>query len=173
MEKKIKITSRFYGDGSPDGVIISGFPGVGKSKAFEYWVDDYNGMHIEDSDSSKFQKDQFPDNYIAHIQNIISHNSLVFVSSHKTVREALKRAGMPFVLVYPHRKLLGEYIQRYIDRGSPASFIRLLFENLETWVTECENETCEKIELEKGQYVSNILEHGEYNFRKTVKQLNP
>lgn len=167
--KTIKITSRFYGDGSPDGIVISGFPGIGKTTAVSYWIDDYNGMHIEDSDSSQFPKDEFPDNYISHIQNAKIHNSLVFVSSHKSVRDGMKKAGIPFKLVYPNGKLMGEYIQRYIDRESPHAFIKLLFENWYAWVAECENEDCEKIELQKGEYICQRLERGDYVRFKTTQ----
>lgn len=47
-------------------IVIAGFPGVGKSYAMR--IDDgYNGIYVRDSDSSKFPKDGFPQNYVEHI----------------------------------------------------------------------------------------------------------
>jgi hypothetical protein len=50
-----------------------------------------------DSDSSKFDKANFPDNYIEHIKQKISEGyARIFISSHKEVREALVKNGLEF-----------------------------------------------------------------------------
>ena len=43
-------------------IIISGFPGLGKSVLYKE-----NKVNYSDSDSSKFSKKNFPENYIKHI----------------------------------------------------------------------------------------------------------
>ena len=80
------------------------------------------------------------------------------VSSHKEVRDALVENGIEFTLVYPDISIKDEYIQRYIDRGSPDSFINLLRKNFELWIDELDNQIgCDKIKLKEGEYLSDVL----------------
>ena len=80
------------------------------------------------------------------------------VSSHKEVRDALVQNGIKFTLVYPDISIKDEYIQRYIDRGSPEPFINLLTKNWELWIGELNTQIgCNKIKLKEGQYLSDVL----------------
>ena len=111
-----------------------------------------------DSDSSTFDKSEFPKNYIQHIKSNIGEADIILVSSHKEVRDALVNQGIDFKLVYPARDIKDEYIQRYIDRGNDGKFVELLKQNWENWMTELEEQKgCNKIELKKGQYLSDIM----------------
>ena len=81
-------------------IVVSGFPGVGKSYYVNYGEsNDYmpQGFAL-DSDSSKFDKKEFPQNYIDHIKNNIGKVKIIFVSSHKEVREELVKNNIRFVL---------------------------------------------------------------------------
>jgi len=140
-------------------LLVSAFPGTGKS----YYC--YNGNYSQyypslwctDSDSSKFDKLNFPQNYIEHIRSKISEGyARIFISSHKDVRNALIENNLPFVLVYPAIELKEEYLKRYLDRGSNDSFIRQLEGKWSEWITDCANQqSCFKIELKSGEYLSN------------------
>ncbi|MGL5713290.1 MAG: hypothetical protein ACRCX2_09750 [Paraclostridium sp.] len=137
-------------------LVISGFPGTGKS----YYVN--NNLLNEltsDSDSSKFDKANFPQNYIEHIKELIEKGTVrIFVSSHKEVREALVKEGINFILAYPKRELKEEYIERYKQRGNNESFIKLVSENWDSWITELENqEGCEHKQLCSGQFVADVI----------------
>ncbi len=128
--------------------IISAFPGTGKS----YFYNENKSTTI-DSDSSEFswvKDDQgnntkernpnFPQNYIEHIKENIGKYEFIFVSSHKEVREALKDNCIFFYLIYPDVNRKEEFVQRYIDRGSPNGFIKLIESNWDEWIKECEFE---------------------------------
>ncbi len=138
--------------------IVAGFPGVGKSFAMKY-EDGYNGIFLKDSDSSQYPKDGFPENYIASIKRFdTSSFNYVFISTHKLVRDCLLKEGIVFTLVFPNVHLKGEYIQRFIDRKNPKAFIDLMYNNWESWLDEIKiEEGYEKIELQKGEYLSNYL----------------
>jgi len=137
--------------------IYSGFPGIGKSHIYESHKFDSSQI-ILDSDSSKFDKTLFPGNYIKHIKNNIDKVSIIMVSSHDVVREALVKENIDFILVYPDRSLKEIYKERYIKRGSPKAFIDLLEKKWDDWIDELENqEGCEKIVLKKGQYLSDVI----------------
>ena len=128
--------------------IISAFPGTGKS----YFYNENKSTTI-DSDSSEFswvKDDQgnntkernpnFPQNYIEHIKENIGKYEFIFVSSHKEVRAALKDNCIFFYLIYPDVNRKEEFVQRYIDRGSPNGFIKLIESNWDEWIKECEFE---------------------------------
>ena len=103
--------------------VYSAFPGVGKTTYFNT-----TDKNVLDSDSSKFDKKNFPANYIDHIERNIQNPNVdkILVSSHKDVRDALLKKGIPYVLVYPNREIKNEYIQRYKDRGNNDAFVDLL-----------------------------------------------
>ena len=134
--------------------VISAFPGCGKSHYFKNCSDKI----VLDSDSSTFDKSDFPRNYIEHIKSNLGKADVIMVSSHKEVRDALVKNEIEFTLVYPESSIKEEYIQRYIDRGSPESFVNLLTNNWENWIGELSEQIgCEKITLNKGQYLSDVL----------------
>jgi hypothetical protein len=146
---------RFNEHNSVETLVVSAFPGCGKSHLFR----NKGEKKILDSDSSTFDKSQFPQNYIEHIKFNIGEVDIILVSSHKEVRDALVNEGIDFTLVYPRKDIKDEYIQRYIDRGNDGKFVELLKQNWDNWTDELENqEGCEKIELESGQYLSNVIE---------------
>lgn len=87
-----------------DTKIISAFPGTGKSYVYRKYIN--SDLKIIDSDSSKFSKEYFPANYIEHIKRCLGRYDIVFVSSHKSVRQALKRC----------RNRLYHNIPRYIKK---------------------------------------------------------
>jgi hypothetical protein len=142
-------------------LLVSAFPATGKS----WYVDKGEGSgympegFATDSDSSKFDKSGFPQNYIRHINEKISQGyARVFISSHKEVRDALVLNGLPFVLIYPKKELKSEYIERYRQRGSGDKFIQLVSDNWDAWIEECESQNgCHHIQLESGQFVSNVV----------------
>lgn len=137
-------------------MIICGFPGVGKTHAFN------SGRYsICDSDSSKFPKDGFPENYIAHIKEMSQCHEFVLVSSHREVRDALTDHEMEFVYVYPRRGALDEYRLRYTQRGSSKNFMSLLEAMWHVWIEEAEayqSQYCIKVPIGENIYLLDILE---------------
>lgn len=140
-------------------MVISAFPGTGKS----YYVSRGEGSDYmpqgfaSDSDSSTFDKADFPANYIDHIKkNIEDGYARIFVSSHKDVRDALIDNNIEYTLVYPSLDQKEDYIERYKERGSDDKFIKLISDNWENWINECKNQKgCKHIELKKGEYLYN------------------
>lgn len=136
--------------------VYSAFPGVGKTTYFNT-----TSKNVLDSDSSKFDKKKFPENYIEHIvRNIQDPNvDKILVSSHKDVRDALVARGINFVLVYPDVSLKDEYIQRYKNRGNNDAFVELLNNNWDSWMREMDNQKgCYKVKLNAGQYLTDVID---------------
>jgi hypothetical protein len=117
--------------------VFSVFPGVGKTHFYNQ-----NKENTRDSDSSTFDKSEFPQNYIAHIKELLEDESIehILVSSHKVVRDALVEAGINFVLIKPQHNLKQEYLRRYAQRNSPQTFIDLLDRMWDEWLYEIDGE---------------------------------
>jgi len=145
-------------------VVVCGFPGVGKTSLFfaenELTILDSDSTNFSWSDETKTKRNpEWPQNYIAHIQDAKDSSDLVLVSSHDVVRTALMEAGIPFTLVYPSLDMKDEYIQRYIQRGSNESFVALLEANYEKWIAELMAQRgCTHVVLKSGQYLSDVLD---------------
>ena len=134
--------------------IISAFPGTGKS----YYHKKYPETTL-DSDSSNFswatkngltiRNSDFPNNYIQYIKDNIGKYEFIFVSSHKEVRDALKDNCLFFYLIYPDNDKKEIYLQKYRDRGNAESFVKLLDENWNEWIKQCEFEEfgCKNIRM--------------------------
>ena len=136
------------------GRVYAGFPGIGKSK----WCAEH--PDYADSDSSTFDKSDFPRNYIEHIREVIKTRPIM-CSTHETVRNALIEAGIPFTLVYPAPECREEYIQRYIDRGSPDSFVAMMEKNFDMFVQQCQavdNPLVSHTVLGAGEFITDRLE---------------
>jgi len=140
--------------------VISAFPGTGKSEYIR--LGEGSGYMPQgfacDSDSSKFDKSEFPKNYIEHIKRRINDGyARIFISSHKEVREALVSNEIEFTLVYPEIGLKDEYLKRYKERGSPQSFIDLISEKWDSWINELSNQKgCKHKVLKSNEFLSNV-----------------
>lgn len=140
--------------------VISAFPGTGKSYFFQKFKDK---VEIHDSDSSTFDKDNFPENYLEHIKALMTTDKkTILVSSHEEVRNALVENGIKFYLIYPDKALKDEYIERYKERGSDESFIKMMEDKFEEFVDSCDsmdNELVHKIKItEPNTFITDILE---------------
>lgn len=103
-------------------MIISGYPGIGKSTLCE------NNKNVVDLESSCFwkkmgnEKSRPDDWYIYYCQmakHLSDHGYIVFVSSHKEVRDYLsKEMNKEFGMIYPSTHLKRQWIQRLCQRYS-------------------------------------------------------
>jgi len=148
----------------PDGInkrceVISAFPGTGKTELCRFMSINYPDFKILDSDSSKFDKANFPANYIQHIKDNMEEASIILVSSHEAVRTALVENNIDFELIYPNKELKEEYLQRYHDRGNEESFIKLLSKNWDAWIDSChEQKNCNGLILSGiGNYLTDAV----------------
>ena len=150
----------------------SGFPGIGKSSLFN----SNRNLIIKDSDSSTFDKEFFPANYIKHIKENIGDVDILLVSSHQEVRDALLLEKIRYILVYPDISLKEKYLANYEARGNNESFIKLLDKMWNIWITDIEqsdSEYCKKFKLKEGEYLEDIYKflvdmmvRDQYNIRR-------
>ncbi len=128
-------------------LLIAGFPGVGKST---FCANADSSLSISDSDSSQFAKDaNWPQNYLDHIEQQIGVRDYVLISTHKEVLDALIARKWPFALVRPHRELKPFYLQRYLDRNSPPTFIDSMCRNWSRYMDDLD-------QFAKSQYCFHV-----------------
>lgn len=149
-------------DSKPLGIVVSGFPGIGKSHlaASGKW-------RTSDSDSSQFDKANFPENYVEEIQRRKAYYDIVLVSSHEEVRAELERQKIPYYIVHPSYECKDEYLQRYRERGSNEAFVELLENNWDSWINGCiydgsadtnQLRSVTGYKLGPGQFISDIVD---------------
>ena len=131
--------------------VISAFPACGKTYCFKNKQECFKG--ILDSDSSEFSwiKDEngdntkernpdFPNNYIQHIKDNIGKVEIIFVSSHKEVRDALKENNIEYTLIYPDISYKEDWLWRFERRGNDESFIKFISDNWDSFIKDMDNE---------------------------------
>lgn len=141
------------------GSVVAAFPATGKS--FVAGRD----HRFADSDSSAFswqspgvRHDDWPSNYMKHIEGLIEDGTHVLCSSHQEVRDALVAAEIPFTLVYPSVDQRDDYIARLNGRGSAPKLVTLIAGHWDEWVASCIRQGgCDHIVLPHGYYLSNVI----------------
>lgn len=154
-------------------LVISGFPGVGKSYLFKNseWdvldSDSSNFSWVKDNEgnNTKERNPEFPNNYIKHIKENIGKVDVIMVSSHQDVRRALEVKKVNYILVYPHNykddTFKEWYIKRYYERGDDEKFIQFIRENWDDFIDSMRKEIYPiKIELCHDETLEDILEYG-------------
>lgn len=156
------------------GIVISGFPGIGKStlsrkyanvldlESSDYkWI--YDNPHIESLDKesrkgikSRSVNPEWPNNYITAVLNNLRHYDSVLVSTGKEVREALARRRIEYIVAFPDKFDKHEYLNRYKSRGNNSDFISLIESNFENWIDELQNEKS-KICLASNEFLEDAL----------------
>lgn len=146
-----------------DTIIISGFPGVGKSHFYKECTNSH--LVVYDSDSSNFswlepgvRNPDFPNNYIEHIKSLIGEADYILISSHEAVRCKMAEEGIHYMLVYPDHYAYADYMNRYRERQSSEEFIKLMSKNFHSFVEQCENDHfAGRCLLCEGVYLSDII----------------
>ena len=145
--------------------IICGFSGVGKSTA------EYKQKDIVDMESSGFshvwrngfygwgKNPEFPSNYIDRLCELIDNHAFTYylMSCHQEVREELKARGLDYIIVMPTIEQKNEYLKRWLKRGSPIEFIKLMNNKWEDMIKSCEEDDAPKIYLSSGEYISDLI----------------
>lgn len=167
-----------------EAIIVSAMPGAGKSTLMNKAKNE--GLQVIDSDSQSYHYhtnekgqyidingnvaktpnervliNQFPQNYIDALKQQKMQNDIIFVSSHKQVRNMLTEANIPFIFFAYQEMMKAEIVQRIRERISnqPNQIIADVIEkNWHEWMQEIKNETqYPVIRLKPREYLSSLL----------------
>ena len=160
-------------------IVISAYPGLGKTYATDYinretdfeaidsdssyfsWLYDANGEKqfeiLRMGQTKNLRDPNFPQNYINYIKANIAKKDVIFVSSHLSVRQLMEKEGIDFYVAVPEpTDLMRDEIRlRFINRGNTPEFIDDQFENYFSRVNEMINSTKEGklITLHSGEFL--------------------
>ena len=131
-------------------MIISGFPGTGKSTVMNIF------KGAVDLESTPFKKNWRI--YADVAEHMHKQGYTVMVSSHKEMRDELLSRGAKFVVVIPKKENKDLYIERYRERGNTEEFIKLLDENFDSWIDEIlKDERLVVYELSGNEFMSDLI----------------
>lgn len=150
------------------GMIVSGFPGVGKTSAAS------KNRDIEDCESSSFHyttkvdalgvmtREENPNwvtEYVDHIKKLASivGYPYILVSSHADVLDEMDRRGLPYLIVAPRRDAKDVYLSRYLKRGDCVAFIRNIAQHWDEWLDALDKRDAPVIHLDANQVLADIL----------------
>ena len=158
------------------GMIICGFPGVGKSTAatksreivdcestaFHYpadWAFYADNKNMGKPAPKPVENPNWVSDYVDQIEIMASENGypFVLVSTHLKVREEMDMRGIPYIVVVPKKDAKDEYMARYLMRGDRAEFIQTVYDYWDEWLDEIETHGAPVIHLNKGQVLKEIM----------------
>ena len=149
------------------GLIISGFPGIGKTTAERVCRESIDcestPFHYAFDPNSQFGVEKENSNWVTEYVDFIENSAkdgkynFIFISSHLKVREELDMRMIPYIVVVPRKELKDEYLTRYVKRGDCAEFIIEVSESWNEWLDEIEKNAPAIVHLEAGQVLSDIL----------------
>ena len=165
-------------------IIISGFPGTGKSVLCdgirEIYVNEIGDTILMDFESSNFGWRTTPSGkrtrrsnwYTEYIDYVIktlevferpNKTIVAFVSSHDLVRQEMAERGMEYTIVYPSIDRKEEFIDRYRKRGNTEDFIKNVDTMFALWINGIEINPypkCKKYKMDKPMtYMAMELEN--------------
>ncbi len=133
--------------------VYASFCGTGKS----YLCKKFPKKCIE-FECWEYDEGNFPHNYIKDIKLKIGKVEHIFISTNPVVLKQLHKLGISITLIYPKNNLKEKYIKRFKKRGSSKHFINRLNNSWDNWLDELkEQDYCQHIVLNDGQYLENLL----------------
>ena len=142
-------------------IVISGFPGIGKTEAAKRIPD------CLDLESRHFDKDDlnWVSAYVDGIENgLVKYEGCyryIFISSHREVRQEMKKRRIPYIVVVPYVDDKEDYLKRYLRRGNDMDFIDNIAFNWYQWLDEINENETRVIHLLTVEYLSDILYMGD------------
>jgi hypothetical protein len=138
------------------GRVISVFSCSGKT---HFVVNQFDKIDCIDHDFYDYRfRGKLPDwelTYMNRMAQLRAKFDFVFVNA---IPEVLKYPKMLYMVIYPHRSLKSDWVNRAIRRGGESEFPKLLDKEWDNWIDLCEQFQGKKIVLAKGEYLSDFSE---------------
>lgn len=164
-------------------IIISGFPGVGKSYLARQSAVDSRLPSCYDCESSDYQwkKDSlgiagptrvenWVEKYVDDIIHLKEYGTngqfdakiydYILISAHEEVRKELQKRKADYLVVYPAGGLMNKYMARYLGRGSSLEFMKNMYETWGHKIHSMAEDPMPQIMLEEGQYLYDLFTGG-------------
>lgn len=152
------------GNRSHLAMVISGFPGIGKSTFArsqpKLAIIDCNSEQFGWSDLNKrIRNPEWPKNFADFVISKLHQADMICISSHPEVRDALIQQGVHIFLVYPDVAQKEEYLSRYRNRGNSEEYVKRMGEKFKEWIDGMKQQRGgTHIVLGNGEYFSEIAD---------------
>ncbi|MEG0728241.1 MAG: hypothetical protein RR420_01325 [Anaerovoracaceae bacterium] len=163
-------------------LVISAFPCCGKTYFTNNHKDWGIDIDVADSDSSKFswietdkgrvRNTNFINDYMEHITSLAGKVDIIFVSSHKDVREALWERNIPHVIICPVMDAKEEWTKRMVSRGNSPEFIEFITSNWESFISEINMTSC-SVDDKTPRLLCHLSKHGHIGSKMYEYLLKP
>ena len=135
------------------GIIVSTFPGIGKT----YFSNLY-GDKIKIADFSSYNDFE---TLSERIIGVVDNNDVVFVGHDNSFRNALDERNLDYDIFYPSKERRGEIIENCVRKREKPNRIREIDANFNKWVDEIDNDEsnyCHKHKLNSsGEFIGNDI----------------
>jgi hypothetical protein len=122
-------------------MVVCGFPGIGKTTSTKEYK---NFWEMCDLDSSEFYGlTDWPLNYINKIKDLSEEGNeyeIIFISTHKEVRTALRLDSIPYCIALPNKFGKEKYIEYYRNKKSSNEFIEKISESWDILIDDLIND---------------------------------
>lgn len=160
-----------------NGLVIAGFSGIGKTElakkynnvidldSADYAYDNSALLHLP-LEARKGKKrpsnPMWPDNYISVIKESLVKYDLVLVWDREDIIEEYFNNGINFVLCFPDKSDLDNYISRYRKRGNSEEYIKMKLEQYDFKMPFFERLNVDKIILKDNETLEDYLVRNNY-----------
>ncbi len=157
-----------------NGIVIAGFAGIGKTtlaKIYKNVIDvesspykyDYSKVGIFNVEemkgkSGRIANSEFPLNYINAIKKAQKEYDIVLVWIHpEEILPYYEDYNIDYYLCFPSKEALGEYRERFINRGNSTEYINRVLNSYDKRYMQFINNPHKKIELSVGETLEDAL----------------
>lgn len=134
-------------------MLISGFPGVGKTRASKI----FNALI--DLDSMQYvNRPKYPYCYMYDAIHLSKKGYIVLIAQEPRVVELMVMSGEDYVIVCPDISLKNEYMLRYLNRGNADAWIDKAMASWENHLNKMKEYPRNNIIiLKSGQYLTDVM----------------
>ena len=141
------------------GIIISSFPGCGKTYLMNTHRDKAKMLNANEL-ADKDQGDEYSyDLYVDNIMDVVDDYDIVFIPIDEKLLEIFNERKIDYDIFYPAKDRRKEFLENMVRKRAPRNDIMTLDRDFDKWVDGIEDmefENCYKHKLEQlGQFIGN------------------
>lgn len=159
-----------------EGIIISGFAGIGKTTIAEKYQNriidlessDFKWVYEDDTTanmskelrkgvSNRMLNPEWPRNYMKAIMEATKKFDIVLIAQGNDIRDLLDENRIEYCICFPAVECKQEYLDRYMARGNQQAFVELIKSNFKTWVEDLMDCPQQKLIMKPGQHLEDVM----------------
>ena len=86
---------------------------------------------------------------------------IVLIAQGNDIRDLLDENNIEYLISFPAVECKEEYLNRYTARGNQQAFVELIESNFEKWVQDLMNCSQQKLIINPGQHLEDVLKENE------------